>query len=143
MRVVKRLSPALFPGKPAGISSCPTCGTRVYRLIVWSLLLFFITVFYSAKLLSPLLKEPPASEDKELAVVTSPAAMAGDPLRLHMGKQDVLRAWGTPERVVISQDVENFRRETWFLSGGRKVTFGMIGTVESFEQPGPPSALMR
>ncbi len=61
--------------------------------------------------------------------------MAGDSIRLHMGKQDVLRAWGSPERVVISQSVEDFRKEIWFLSGGRRVTFNMIGTVESFEMP--------
>ncbi len=143
MRAVKRLGPALFLGKPVEALSCPTCGNRIYRLIIWSLVLFFISIFFGVKLLSPLLKKPPAPEAQGLTRSPALPPMAGDSIRLHMGKQDVLRAWGPPERVIISQSVDDFKRETWHLSGGRRVTFNMIGTVESFEEPSSSGPIFR
>jgi len=141
--------------------TCPACGKRTYRLILWSLVLFFVSVFYAVKLVSPLLKNSSRNEDKEFVrrsvPLTDPGQLvkavhadwdntdcnlvAEKRIRLFMAKPKVLEAWGSPARVITTHDSAEFKKETWVLPGDRKVTFNLIGMVESFEEPGsPPSA---
>lgn len=135
--------------------ACPTCGKRTGKLIIWSLILFFITVFYAVKLLSPSLKSSSRSEDKgfvrrhvpltdpgQIVKVAHPDwdntdcnLVAEKRIRLFMAKSKVLEAWGSPTRVITTHDSVDFKKETWILPGDRKVTFNMIGMVESFESP--------
>ncbi|MDA8178324.1 MAG: hypothetical protein M0T69_02120 [Deltaproteobacteria bacterium] len=134
--------------------TCPTCGKRTYQLILWSLVLFFVSVFYAVKLVSPLLKNS-RDENKEFVrravPLTDPGQLmkaahadwdntdcnlvAERKIRLFMAKPKVLEAWGSPVRVITTHDAAEFKKETWVLSGDRKVTFNLIGAVESFEEP--------
>ncbi|MDA8122271.1 MAG: hypothetical protein M0Z38_06870 [Deltaproteobacteria bacterium] len=137
--------------------NCPTCGKRTYRLIIWSLALFFVSAYYAIRIVSPLLKNPPHSKNNEFAQRSVPLTDAGrhvkdthadwdntdcnlvseSRIRLHMTKPKVLEAWGSPARVIITHDAVDFKKETWILPGDRKVTFNLIGAVESFEEPTP------
>lgn len=136
--------------------TCPTCGKRTGKLIIWSLILFFVSVFYAVKLVSPLLKNTSRDEGKPFVQRSFPLTGPGQlvkaahtnwdntdcnliaekRIRLHMSKPKVLEAWGSPKRVITTHDTAEFKKETWILSGDRKVTFNLIGAVESFEEPG-------
>ncbi len=135
--------------------TCPTCGKRTTKLIIWSLVLFFVSVFYAVKFVSPLLKSS-RDENKEFVRSAVPLTDSGrlvkaihvgwdntdcnlvaeKRIRLHMSKPKVLEAWGSPARVITTHDTAEFKKETWILPGDRKVTFNLIGAVESFEEPG-------
>ncbi|MHB1011944.1 MAG: hypothetical protein ACYC37_03445 [Desulfobacteria bacterium] len=134
--------------------ACPTCGKRTGKLIIWSLVLFFVSVFYAVNLVFPLLKNS-LDEKKELVrrvvPLTAPGQLvkaahpgwdntdcnlvAEKKIRLFMKKPEVLEAWGPPTRVITTHDSVEFKKETWILPGDRRVTFNMIGMVESFEAP--------
>lgn len=143
--------------------TCPTCGKRTGKLIIWSLILFFVSVFYAVKLVSPLLKTTLRNEDKPFVQRPFPLTESGQlvkaahadwdntdcnlvaekRIRLHMTKPKVLESWGSPARVITTHDTAEFKKETWILPGDRKVTFNLIGVVESFEEPGSAAAASR
>jgi hypothetical protein len=142
--------------------TCPTCGKRTGKLIIWSLILFFVSVFCAVKLVSPLLKNS-RTEDRTVVLrqvtLTDPGQLVKDAhpawdntdcnlvaekkIRLFMAKPKVIEAWGSPARVITTHDSAEFKKETWILSGDRKVTFNLVGMVESFEEPGSPSSASR
>lgn len=134
--------------------TCPSCGKRIGKLIIWSLALFFVSAFYAAKLLPPFFKSS-KSEDRPFVARHVPLTALGQPVKdthpkwdnsvcnlvgegkisLHMNKEMVRTVWGEPKRVRISKNSEEvFPKETWILSGDRVATFGLLG-VESFEEP--------
>ena len=141
--------------------TCPTCGKRTGKLIIWSLILFFVSVFYAVKLVSPILKNASRNEDKPFVqrslTLTGPGQLvkaahadwdntdcnlvAENRIRLHMTKPKVLKAWGSPARVITTQDTAEFKKEIWIFSDDRKVTFNLIGAAESFEEPGSTAIL--
>lgn len=140
--------------------NCPTCGKRTDHLLVWTFVLLLITMFFGARACGLWAKGEPRRNVTRRVIELTPAGetvkaahpdwdntdcnlVAEKRIRLFMGKPKVLEAWGAPIRVIATQDAAEFKKETWILSGDRKVTFDMIGMVESFEEPGSSSITSR